>query len=66
MARKVKSKWLGARTDDDQDTRVKNYCAATEMDMGELVRKAVDEYMLNHPAKKAVAPPTQLSKPGEV
>lgn len=53
MAKKVKDKWLGARVDADVDTRVKEYTEAAEMDMGELVRKGVEEYMLNHPVKQA-------------
>lgn len=51
MARKVKEDWLGGRTDPDQKERVEDYIDKADMTMGELVRKAVDEYMLNHPVE---------------
>lgn len=49
MARKVKVDWLGGRIDSDLKERVEDYVDQAGMTMGELVRKAVDEYMLAHP-----------------
>lgn len=65
MAKKTKDKWLGARVDEDMDNRVKAYTHSAEMDMGELVRHAVDEYMLSHPIKaQKPKSETDLIKPG--
>lgn len=65
MAKITKDKWLGARIDANMDERVKSYTEATHMDMGELVRHAVDEYMLNHPIKaEKPESPTNINKPG--
>lgn len=65
MAKPVKDKWLGARVDADMDNRVKLFTEATQMDMGELVRKAVDEYIINHPVKKPTKSAVDRLKPGE-
>jgi hypothetical protein len=50
MAKRVKDKWLGARVDNDMSQRVVDYTERSEMDMADLVRDAVEEYMINHPA----------------
>lgn len=51
MARKVKDKWLGARVDEDLSVTVSNYLQASDLNLGDLVREGVKEYMLNHPVK---------------
>lgn len=63
----VKDKWLGARVDGPTDARVKKYTDDADMDMGELVRKGVDEYMINHPVKDPAkkANVNEVTKPGE-
>ena len=49
----VKSSWLGARTDKPTFDKVTEYIkAADQIDgMGDLLRKAVLEYIANHPIK---------------
>ena len=51
MSKNVKTKWLAARTDGAMDRKVTTYIAqAAQIEgMGDLVRKAVDEYIENHP-----------------
>lgn len=51
MARQAKTKWVSARVDDATDMRFTTYLEATELNMGELIRQAVDEYIINHPVK---------------
>lgn len=64
--KQIKDKWLGARVDPAQYERVDDYIKANEeLTMGDLVRKGVEEYMLNHPVKKPQASPTDIKKPGE-
>lgn len=53
MPKKVKTEWLGGRVDDDLKEKVEEYIDATEMTMGQLIRKAVMEFMQNHPAEEA-------------
>lgn len=60
-----KDKWLGARVDANMDAEVSAYIEAADMVMGDLIRKSVREYMQNHPVKKTVPDPTQITKPGE-
>lgn len=60
MARKVKDEWLGARIDKDLAGLVDVYIDAAEISMGDLVRKAVKEYMVNHPLE-----PSKLMKAEE-
>lgn len=50
MPRKVKDKWIGARVDEDMENRVEKYIDSSDsLNLGELVRNAVEEYMVNHP-----------------
>lgn len=67
MAKPVKDRWLGARIDAPMDVKVKAYTEAAGMDMGELVRDAVSEYMVNHPVKdpSTKTDVTTQVKPGE-
>jgi hypothetical protein len=52
MANKVKDGWLGGRVDGDLKEQVEEYIEATEMTQGQLIRKAVIEYMKNHPVQE--------------
>lgn len=62
----VKDKWLGARVDAPTEVKVNEYLGASDdLTMGALVRKSVNEYMLNHPLKEPTPDPTTLTKPGE-
>jgi hypothetical protein len=62
----VKDKWLGARVDKPTEEKVNEYLnASDDLTMGALVRKSVNEYMLNHPLKESTPDPTTLTKPGE-
>lgn len=56
MARRVKSKYIGARADDDMVANIDAYIAAAKITMGDLIRSAVAEFMINHPAKTTVKP----------
>lgn len=49
MARPLKDKWLGARVDDALFKEVNEYVDVADTSMGDLVRKAVKEYMWSHP-----------------
>ena len=60
--KKNKDKWLAARIDNDFDKQVSEYVEATEMGAANLVRKAVKEFMANHPIKELGATPEL--KPG--
>lgn len=51
MARRVKDKYMGARVDDDTFARVLEYIEAQHLTQGDLVRAAVEEYIINHPVK---------------
>lgn len=55
--KKLKDKWLGARVDEDLSSAVEVYIDAADITMGDLVRKAVKEYMIVHPTE-----PSQLTK----
>lgn len=49
----TKDIYIGARMDQSQVTRVKHYVKAIKgMTRGELIRRATDEYMENHPVKQ--------------
>jgi hypothetical protein len=52
MANKVKDDWLGGRVDGDLKELVEEYIDAAEITQGQLIRKAVIEYMKNHPAEE--------------
>lgn len=65
MAKKVKNTWLGARADEDLETKVTAYIEKADMSMADLVRQGVIEYMHNHPIKADPKPDqTQVTKPG--
>lgn len=49
MTRKVKNNWLGGRVDDDLKELVQDYVDSSDMTEGRLIRKAVVEYINNHP-----------------
>jgi hypothetical protein len=49
MAKPTKDKWLGARVEESLFKEVSEYIDAADMNMGELVRNAVKEYMWSHP-----------------
>ena len=67
MAKQVKDRWLGARVDAATDKRVSDYTEAAEINMGDLVRDAVNEYIINHPVKNPLGKVdvSKLNKPGE-
>ena len=58
----TKDKWLGARADADLDAKVTEYIDAADISMGDLIRRSVKEYLLNHPIKQS-EPEVNL-KPG--
>jgi hypothetical protein len=50
----VKDRYIGARVDPVFGGEVNNYLAQLDdTTMGDLIRKAMKEYMLNHPLKGA-------------
>lgn len=49
MAGKVKSDYIGGRVDEDLKEQVEDYADSAELTVGQLLRKAVVEYMANHP-----------------
>lgn len=51
MANKVKDGWLGGRVDTDLKEKVEEYIDVAEITQGQLIRKAVMEYMKNHPVE---------------
>jgi predicted transcriptional regulator len=51
MANKVKDDWLGGRVDSDLKERVEEYIESAEITQGQLIRKAVIEYIKNHPVE---------------
>lgn len=62
----IKNKWLGARADEALNAEVTAYLEASDdLTMGALVRKAVKEYMLNHPHKEPQPTAATITKPGE-
>ena len=53
MAKVVKNRQIYARVDEGMSNRIANYVdEAPGLDMAELVRLAVEEYMENHPIKE--------------
>jgi hypothetical protein len=46
--RKVKTDYIGGRVDSDFKELVEEYIDAAELTQGQLIRKAVMEYMQNH------------------
>lgn len=65
MPKKVKKIMVHYKVDEDQDARMKAYTAASELDISELSRRGVDEYMHNHPVKGPQQSPADKLKPGE-
>ena len=51
MGRIVKTKYIGGRVDQPKFDEVIAYTDAAHFSQGDLVRAAVDEYMLGHPMK---------------
>lgn len=51
MANKVKEDWLGGRVDSDFKELVEDYIDTAEITQGQLIRKAVAEYMKHHPVE---------------
>ena len=49
MGRKVKDSYVGGRVDDEMKEEVQEYIDNAGITEGELVRKALIEYMKNHP-----------------
>jgi antitoxin component of RelBE/YafQ-DinJ toxin-antitoxin module len=49
---KTKVDWIGARTDEDFKELVEAYIDEADMTMGQLIRKAVEEYIKLHPVKE--------------
>lgn len=52
MASKVKDDWLGGRVDSDLKEQVEEYIEAADITQGQLVRRAVVEYMRLHPVEE--------------
>lgn len=52
MANKVKTDWLGGRVNSEFKEQVEEYIEAAEMTQGQLIRKAVIEYIKNHPIEE--------------
>lgn len=51
--KQVKNIYIGARTDQAQSDKIKQYVRAIKgMTMGEFMRRSADEYMENHPIKR--------------
>lgn len=63
--KKIKDHLLAARIDEDFEAKVVEYTDAADLLTADLVRKAVKEYMLNHPIKTEVPGQTELIKPGK-
>lgn len=49
MVKRVKSRLISARVDDDFVARVNQYIEQSDIDQSDLIRASVDEYMTNHP-----------------
>lgn len=45
----VKDDWIGSRVDGEFKETVEDYIDEADLTMGLLIRKAVQEYMDNHP-----------------
>ena len=53
MARgKVKTDWIGGRVDEDFKENVEAYIDNADMTMGQLIRKAVEQYIKNNPVSE--------------
>lgn len=61
----VKSKWIGARVDDTMDKTIADYATKADITTGQLVRRAIVEYMQNHPNKEPHPDQTKLTPPGK-
>lgn len=55
MGNKVKDDWLGGRVDADFKEQVEEYIEQSPLveTQGQLIRKAIAEFMKNHPAEEA-------------
>lgn len=51
--RKVKTEYLGGRVDSDLKEQVEEYIDNAQLSMGDLIRRAVVEYMKNNPIKES-------------
>lgn len=47
----IKDRYVGARVDGFFDKQISTYISAADLTMGDLVRRAVKEFMLAHPVK---------------
>lgn len=67
MKRQIKDKWLGTRVDGPYLLRVRSYADGAGLDVSDLVRDSVDEYMSNHPLKDEATRvnASKITKPGE-
>lgn len=52
MAKPVQDKYIGARVDANTKSEILQYADDSSMDVGDLIRKAVEEYMTNHPVQE--------------
>jgi len=67
MGTKTKDEQIYVRVDKAERAKIDAYVAATDnLDVSKLVRVAVAEYMVNHPAKEAAEAPSKIKAPGEV
>ena len=61
----VKEHWVGARFDLAGKNKIDEYCDAADISTGDLIRRAANEYMVNHPVKRArPAKRIAIKKPG--
>lgn len=51
MPSKRKNDWIGARVDDDLKELAEAYIGEAELTMGQLVRRAIEEYIKRHPVE---------------
>jgi len=66
VARTIKSRTLAARADKQLFDEVTTYTEEADVSMGELIRKALREYMWAHPIKKLEPiDPVEKIKPKE-
>jgi antitoxin component of RelBE/YafQ-DinJ toxin-antitoxin module len=52
MTKKVKSDWIGGRVDSDLKELVEEYIDNADITVGQLIRRAVAEYIAKHPIKE--------------
>lgn len=46
------TEWFGARVTKSKGVAIRLYCAAIGKRPADMVREAMEEYMVNHPAKE--------------